>query len=36
LSIIALLLGTRQLALGGAGAGQIRPARRLLVFCSLI
>jgi hypothetical protein len=36
LSIIALLLGTRQLALRGGSAEQIRPARRLLVFCSLV
>ena len=36
LSIVALLLGTRHLALHGAGAAQIRPARRLLVFCSVV
>jgi hypothetical protein len=36
LSIVALLLGTRQLALRGASAAQVRPARRLLVFCSFV
>jgi hypothetical protein len=36
LSVIGLLLGTRRLALHGASAEQIRPARRLLIFCSLV
>jgi len=36
LSIVALLLGTRHLALHGAGARRIRPARRLLLLCSLV
>ncbi|HEX4103276.1 MAG TPA: hypothetical protein VHY21_22490 [Pseudonocardiaceae bacterium] len=35
LSIVGLLLGTRHLALHGATAAQLRPARRLLVFASL-
>lgn len=35
LSILGLLLGTRQLALHGATAAQLRPARRLLIFASL-
>jgi hypothetical protein len=35
LSILGLLLGTRHLALHGATPGQIRPARRLLIFASL-
>lgn len=36
LSVLGLLLGTRYLALQGAGRGQLRPARRLLVFSSLM
>jgi hypothetical protein len=36
LSVMGLLLGTRYLALHGAGAGQLRPARRLLVFSSVM
>ncbi|MER6378962.1 SpdA protein [Streptomyces sp. NPDC001127] len=32
LSVMGLLLGTRYLALSGAGREQLRPARRLLVF----
>jgi hypothetical protein len=35
LSILALLLGTRHLALHGATAAELRPARRLLIFASL-
>lgn len=35
LSILGLLLGTRQLALYGATAAELRPARRLLIFASL-
>lgn len=35
LSILGLLLGTRHLAVHGATAEQLRPARRLLVFASL-
>lgn len=35
LSILGLLLGTRHLALHGATADQLRPARRLLIFTSL-
>jgi hypothetical protein len=35
LSILGLLLGTRHLALHGATADQLRPARRLLIFASL-
>jgi len=36
LSVMGLLLGTRYLALHGAGPDQLRPARRLLVFASLM
>ncbi|WP_226930787.1 MULTISPECIES: hypothetical protein [Parafrankia] len=36
LSVVALLVATRQLALGGANREQIRPAQRLLIFCSLV
>lgn len=36
LSVVALLVGTRQLALAGASLEQIQPARRLLSFCSLV
>src|SRR2546430_4217925 len=35
LSILGLLLGTRHLALHGATAAELRPARRLLVFANL-
>src|SRR5881275_731049 len=35
LSILGLLLGTRHLALHGATAAELRPARRLLIFASL-
>jgi hypothetical protein len=36
LSVVGLLLGTRYLAVYGAPAEQLRPARRLLVFSSLV
>jgi hypothetical protein len=36
LSILGLLLGTRHLALAGASADVLRPARRLLIFASLV
>ncbi|MBL7487978.1 hypothetical protein I6A60_40360 [Frankia sp. AgB1.9] len=36
LSVVALLVATRQLALTGATPSQIRPAQRLLIFCSLV
>ncbi|MEV8058809.1 SpdA protein [Streptomyces antimycoticus] len=36
LSVLGLLLGTRFLALQGASREQLRPARRLLVFSSLM
>lgn len=36
LSVLGLLLGTRYLALQGADREQLRPARRLLVFSSLM
>jgi hypothetical protein len=36
LSILGLLLGTRHLALSGAPADVLRPARRLLIFASLV
>src|SRR5215510_4232937 len=36
LSILGLLLGTRHLALTGAPAEALRPARRLLIFASLV
>jgi hypothetical protein len=35
LSILGLLVGTRHLALHGATATELRPARRLLIFASL-
>lgn len=35
LSILGLLLGTRHLALHGATAAELRPARRLLIFANL-
>lgn len=36
LSILGLLLGTRHLALAGASVELLRPARRLLVFASVV
>src|SRR3981081_2564168 len=36
LSILGLLLGTRHLALTGASADVLRPARRLLIFASVV
>lgn len=36
LSILGLLLGTRHLALAGASADVLRPARRLLIFASVV
>jgi hypothetical protein len=36
LSILGLLLGTRHLALAGASAKVLRPARRLLIFASMV
>ncbi|PXY21356.1 MULTISPECIES: hypothetical protein [Pseudonocardiaceae] len=36
LSILGLLLGTRHLALAGASAEVLRPARRLLIFASVV
>ncbi|ABW12846.1 hypothetical protein Franean1_3444 [Parafrankia sp. EAN1pec] len=36
LSVVALLVAIRQLALAGASREQIRPAQRLLIFCSLV
>ncbi|WP_307873792.1 hypothetical protein [Frankia sp. AgB1.9] len=36
LSVVALLVATRQLALAGAKPAQIRPAQHLLIFCSLV
>ncbi|WP_045877325.1 hypothetical protein [Pseudofrankia sp. DC12] len=36
LSVVGLLLGTRQLAVQGAPVELLRPARRLLVFSSLV
>lgn len=36
LSVLALLLGTRHLAIGGADATVMRPARRLLLFSSVV
>lgn len=36
LSILGLLLGTRHLALAGASADILRPARRLLIFASVV
>jgi hypothetical protein len=36
LSVMGLLLGLRQLTANGAGAAQLKPVRRLLMFCSLV
>lgn len=36
LSVIGLLLGTRHLALAGASPAVLRPARRLLIFASVV
>src|SRR6266511_1442357 len=36
LSILGLLLGIRHLALAGASADVLRPARRLLIFASVV
>jgi hypothetical protein len=36
LSVIGLLLGTRHLALAGAPAAMLRPARRLLIFATVV
>lgn len=36
LSVLGLLLATRHLALGGAPADLLRPARRLLIFASVV
>jgi hypothetical protein len=36
LSILGLLLGTRHLALAGSSADLLRPARRLLMFASVV
>lgn len=36
LSVIGLLLGTRHLALAGASMAVLRPARRLLIFASVV
>ncbi len=36
LSVVALLVATRQLALAGANRAQVRPAQHLLIFCSLV
>lgn len=36
LSILGLLLGTRHLALAGASVDALRPARRLLIFASVV
>jgi hypothetical protein len=36
LSILGLLLGIRHLALAGASAEMLRPARRLLIFASVV
>jgi len=36
LSVLGLLIGLRQLATTGATPDQLRPARRLLLFCSLV
>jgi hypothetical protein len=35
LSVVALLVGVRQLALAGSDLAVLRPARRLLIFCGL-
>jgi hypothetical protein len=36
LSVLALLVSLRRLALRGASVEQLRPARRLLIFCSVV
>jgi hypothetical protein len=36
ISILGLLLGIRHLALTGASVDQLRPARRLLIFASVV
>jgi hypothetical protein len=36
LSVVGLLLGTRHLAIHGATPAQLRPARRLLIFSSVV
>lgn len=36
LSVIGLLIGTRHLALHGASSALLRPARRLLIFASVV
>ncbi|MCM3885800.1 hypothetical protein [Frankia sp. R82] len=36
LSVVALLVATRQLALAATSREQIRPAQHLLIFCSLV
>jgi hypothetical protein len=36
LSVLALLVSVRRLALRGATVEQLRPARRLLIFCSVV
>ena len=36
LSVVALLLATRHLALSGASVEELRPARRLLLFASMV
>jgi hypothetical protein len=36
LSVMGLLLGLRQLTANGAGEAQLKPVRRLLMFCSLV
>lgn len=36
LSILGLLLGSRHLALMGVPSAQLRPARRLLIFASVV
>jgi hypothetical protein len=36
LSILGLLLGSRHLALAGVSSAQLRPARRLLLFASVV
>jgi hypothetical protein len=36
LSVVGLLLATRYLAVHGAGRGQLRPARHLLIFVTLV
>ncbi|SMD24953.1 hypothetical protein [Lentzea albidocapillata] len=36
LSVMGLLLGLRQLAAAGANDAQLKPVRRLLMFCSVV